>query len=175
MIAGIGLERQAEFPEPRWGTACRPLVEPTRREESVQQEVDRGLAVEVNGDGATDHACPAAEDGHRMRRGAFLCEERLLGVSARVPERDRLPGVEMNAALGEGPAHEVGQGEIHVVAADQHVIADGQPSQEQLAGLLADADQGEVGRAAADIADEELRPRPSVRRRQRSPASASQA
>ena len=48
----------------------------------------------------------------------------------------------------------MGQGQIHVVAAEQHVIADRDARQHQLPGFLADRDEGEIRSAAADVADQ---------------------
>ena len=49
------------------------------------------------------------------------------------------------------------QGQIEIVAAEDQVIADGHAVELHLAAFAAaDADQREVGRAAADVADEDL-------------------
>ena len=51
----------------------------------------------------------------------------------------------------------MGQGQVEVVAAEDQVVADGHAVELHLAALAAaDADQGEVGRAAADVADQNL-------------------
>jgi len=47
------------------------------------------------------------------------------------------------------------QGEIHVVAADQQMIAHRDSLENQFAALFGHADQREIGRAAADIAHQE--------------------
>ena len=47
-----------------------------------------------------------------------------------------------------------GQGEIEIVAAEQKVLADGGSLKLQLAVDEASAHQAEVGRAAADVADQ---------------------
>ena len=53
----------------------------------------------------------------------------------------------------------MGQGKVHIVAAQQNVFPDGDPVQFQFlreaAGRLGDGDEAEVGRAAADVADED--------------------
>ena len=49
----------------------------------------------------------------------------------------------------------MGQGEVHVVAAQQNVIADGHARQHELARFLADGNQRQVGGAAADVADQD--------------------
>ena len=51
----------------------------------------------------------------------------------------------------------MGQGQVEVVAAEDQVIADGHAMELHLAAFAAaDADQREVGGAAADVADEDL-------------------
>ena len=47
------------------------------------------------------------------------------------------------------------QGQVHVVAAEQDVLADGDAGQLQCAVLLGDRDQRQVRGAAADIDDED--------------------
>src|SRR3954454_20695014 len=86
---------------------------------------------------------------------ALLGEEGFLGIAAGVPEGDGLPWIEVDALGGEGGGGVVGEGEVHVVAADERVVADGDAAEGELAFLFGDADQGEVGRAASDVADEE--------------------
>ena len=56
--------------------------------------------------------------------------------------------------VGEPRAHRVRERQVHVVAAEQDVIADRDPLEGERAALLADRDQREVGGAAADVADE---------------------
>ena len=72
-----------------------------------------------------------------------------------MPQRDRLPGIELHALLGEAAGDVVGQRQIHVVAAHQQVIADGDAPQHQFALLFGDADERQVGGAAADVADQQ--------------------
>ncbi len=94
---------------------------------------------------------------HGDRGGVFLQvgEQGLLGGAAGVAQRDSLAGVEALHPLGQGRGHGIRQRQVHVVAAEQDVLADGQPRQGQVAPLVGDGDQGEVGRAAADVADQD--------------------
>ena len=57
--------------------------------------------------------------------------------------------------LGRVRGDRVGQGQVHVVAAQQDVLADGQARQREVARVVVDGDQREVGRAAADVAHEQ--------------------
>jgi len=49
----------------------------------------------------------------------------------------------------------VGQREVHIVAAQQDVIADRQAGKLHLAPLLGNGDEGKIGGAAADIDDQD--------------------
>ena len=57
--------------------------------------------------------------------------------------------------LGKVAADGVGQGEVHVVAAEEDVLTHGQTGQGEVAPLVGHGDQREVGRPAADVADQE--------------------
>ncbi len=48
----------------------------------------------------------------------------------------------------------MGQRQVHVVAAEENVIADRDARQNKLAGLLGHGDQRQVGGTAADVADQ---------------------
>ena len=72
-----------------------------------------------------------------------------------MPERNRLPRVELDRLLLEAPVTEVRQGQVHVVAAHQDMVADRNTAQHQLALLLGDADQRQVGCAAAHVANQQ--------------------
>ena len=79
-------------------------------------------------------------------------EQILLGHAAALPQAAHLPGVELGTFGSKPLLHSIGQGQVHVVTAKQDVLADGHPLQFQLATLIRDRDQAEVGGAAADIA-----------------------
>ena len=65
--------------------------------------------------------------------------------------------------------------EVHVVAAEQDVLADRDALEREVAVALRDGDQAEVGGAAADVAHEDQVADARLRRRQRSPSASSQA
>ncbi len=73
-----------------------------------------------------------------------------------MPEGNRLPGVELEALLGELARHVIGQGQVHVVAADQKVVAHGQPLQHEVARFLGHAHERQIGRTAAHVAHQKL-------------------
>ena len=84
-----------------------------------------------------------------------LREQRLLRDAALVPQRLQLPRVDAMAFALEALLHDAREGEVHVVAAEQDVIADRDALEREVAVVLADEDQAEVGRAAADVAHEQ--------------------
>ena len=55
----------------------------------------------------------------------------------------------------EALLHDAREREVHVVAAEQDVIADRDALEREVAVVLADEDQAEIGRAAADVAHEQ--------------------
>ncbi len=71
-----------------------------------------------------------------------------------VPQRLQLPGVDAVSLLLEPLLHQARERQIHVVAAEQDVIANRDALEREIAVVLADQDQAEVGRAAADVAHE---------------------
>ncbi len=91
-----------------------------------------------------------------------------------MPEPLQLPCVDAVALLFEALLQKSREREVHVVAAEQDVLADGDALEREFAVLLRDGDQGEVGRAAADVADEERSPT-FTRLRHASPCASSHA
>ena len=83
-----------------------------------------------------------------------IAEERFLREPRLVPQPVQLPRVDLVALLLEAHLQHAREGEVHVVAAEQDVLADRHPLEPQLAALLGHGDQAEVGRAAADVAHE---------------------
>ena len=72
-----------------------------------------------------------------------------------MPEAVQLPGVDAMSRRFEPLLEQSREREIHVVAAEQDVLADRDALERQVAVPLADRDQAEVGRAAADVADQD--------------------
>ena len=91
-------------------------------------------------------------------RGAFeraVREERLLRLPGGVRQRDELPAVDLLSAAGDFVLEEVRQGEIHVVAAEEDVVAHRDALQGQVALPLGHRDEAEVGRATAHVDHED--------------------
>src|SRR5690606_4926253 len=66
-------------------------------------------------------------------------------------ESAHLPGVQLRPIGGEFTGHQVGQRQVHIVAAQQNVVAHGHAVRFELAVALEDRDQREVAGAAADV------------------------
>ena len=90
-------------------------------------------------------------------------------------QRQELPGVERLALGLELRLQRIGQRQIHVVAAEQDVLADADALELQVAVDIGDGDQAEIGGAAADVADEDDVARRHQRRATPCPACAVQA
>ena len=73
-------------------------------------------------------------------------------LAARAREAAEL--IELRALLGKPLRHHAGERQIHVVAAEQNMLADRDAFQRQFAALVRDRDQREVRGAAADIDDQ---------------------
>ena len=152
----VGLVGQPQLAETGHRGPRRTIAHLAPREKSLQQQAADAGAIDLDGDCAADHPAAAAEDRDRVFLHARIAGQKgLLGRPAGMPEGDRLPGVELHALFGEASGDEMGQGQVHVVAADQQVVAHGQPLQDQFALLFGHADQRQVGGAAADIADQQ--------------------
>ena len=151
----VGGIRKPDLGEPDATAPCRQVGRCTPRQESVEQDAREHLARQFRLDRSADHLRAAPQHGDRGRVLLGVGEEGLLGRSAGVPERNTLHGIEPFHPLRQRGGHGIGQGEVHVVAAEQDVLADGQPGQGEVAPLVGHRDQGEVGRPAADVADQD--------------------
>ncbi len=153
----VGLVRQAQFAEAGSRPPGRTIADLAMREEAVDQELPDALPIDFRGDRAADQPAAAAEhgDGILFAGRPFGGQQRFLGVAAGVPQGDRLPGVELGSLFGKAAGDEMGQGQVHVVAADQQVISHGHAAQHQFAAFLGHGHQREVGRAAAHVADQQ--------------------
>ncbi len=129
-------------------------------EEAVEDERLGLRARELVVQRAADEPAAARGQGNRPARacafGLCVVEQALLGDATGLGERRELSRLE-TAAIAHARFDAPRQREVHVVAAEQQVIADRVALERGLAVALAgDADQREVGRAAAEIADEHL-------------------
>ncbi len=134
--------------------AGRSLAEHAGKKPSTRHGATSS-ADEVDAHRAADQLAAATEHGHRMRRRAR--SRRAASPSPCGKRATAKPIATDRASSPSPPASSTrsAQGEIHVVAADERVVADRGPAKHQLARLFADFDQREVGRPAADVAHQQ--------------------
>ena len=84
----------------------------------------------------------------------FGLQHALLRDSALLPQRVELHRIQLRVLLRELRLDSARQREIHVVAAEQDVLADSDALKPKFAAFLGDGDQREVGGTATDVDDE---------------------
>ena len=107
---------------------------------------------------AADHLPAAAHHGDGVGDRRLRAEQDFLGIPAGLRQHAVLSRIQA-PCTGQTRLNELGEREVHVVAAEQQVIADGLPHETESALLLHRADEAEIARAAADIDDETQRAR----------------
>ena len=134
--------RQSRAPRRARGSSVTPTfgMKPSMRMRVTSSRVNSSLIVPPT----------SAEPRLGIEIGAFFSfgigEQKLFRLTASVSQRRELPGIQI-LALREM----VREREVHIVAAEQDVIADGHARELQIAILFGYGDQRKVGRAAADI------------------------
>src|SRR5207344_2252553 len=98
-------------------------------------------APKISANRAADEPRALAEDGDRVGVLVGLREQRLLRYAALVPQGLHLPRVNPMPFALEALLHDAREGEVHVVAAEQNVIADGDALERKVAILFPDEDQ----------------------------------
>jgi hypothetical protein len=111
----------------------------------------RPRRAEIEAHRAADQLAAAAEDRDRHLVGRPAAEQLSLARRHAWTSAAVLHRVEL-LALPQSVAGDRGQRQIHVVAAEQDVIADRDPLERERATVVGDLDQREVGGAAADVA-----------------------
>src|ERR1700726_3906502 len=160
---------QPELLQPRLSSSRRHINGGDRREEAVEQRLIQIGALERRGDRSADQPAAFAEDRDWMLGAIRLSEQHLLGDAALMPQGVELPPIDAVTLVFEALLCDAGQCQIHVVAAEQDVIADRDALEREIAVSLADQNQAEIGRPAADVtyqdevADTQL-PAPAVAR-----------
>ena len=152
---GVGGVGETDLGEPGAAAALGEIGWAASRKETIQQDGLQHVARELGLDRAPDDLRAAAQHVHDRRVLLGFRKERFLGTPARVEQADALRGVEPLHAFGQRAGNRVGQGQVHVVAAQKDVLAHGQPREHQVAAFVFHGDQGEVGRSAADVADQD--------------------
>ncbi|MBK8908290.1 MAG: hypothetical protein IPM60_10380 [Rhodospirillales bacterium] len=125
----VGGVRQAQFLERRAG-ADRPLIRVAGWKEAVEQDRVDLVPRHVCGERAGNQTGAARRDGEwkTVLRRAVGGEDVLLEVAAPGHEVVPLAAGEAGAAAGEPWLQEVGKRQVDVVAAEQDMVADGDPA-----------------------------------------------
>ena len=152
-VAHIG---QPHLVQARARAALRRLVGFHDREEAVEDHLPHVGGSQRRVDGATDDRPAPADDRDGLLRRRVRAEQRLFGLPARLGEQRVLCRVELRAA-GQLRLDELRKRQVHVVAAEQQVFADGLADEAEFAPVLDGLDEAEVRRAAADVDDEAAR------------------
>src|SRR6185437_8319525 len=121
------------------------------REKSFEQNFAYFVARNLAALGSTYQASAQAEDIDCMAGGGVIGKQRFFSGAGLLPKRMELQCIQ----LPELALRETGYGEIHVVAAQKKMIADGNAFELQFAALFGDRDQSEIGSAAADVDDQD--------------------
>ena len=103
-------------------------------------------------DGAADELRPLAQqrDWALLRLGRF--EQFFLLDAALMPQTVQLPGVDAVAQGLKPLLQNARQRQVHVVAAQQNVVADGDAFQRQFAVLFGNHNEAEIRGASANVA-----------------------
>ncbi len=103
-------------------------------------------------DGAAHQSRAFTENRDRLLLGFRIrFQELFLGQAAVRPQCLVLPAIDARAFFSQTMRHHSGQGQVHVVAAQQDMFAHGHAVERQFAVRFGYRDEGEVGGAAADI------------------------
>ncbi|MDR8998881.1 hypothetical protein FEP67_05030 [Burkholderia multivorans] len=150
----IARVRQAEFDDRRTRT-LRQLVGRDLRKKAVDDDLLDLAARQLGRTCAADEPAAGTEqrDGHRF--GRIVAEQALLRRAATLDELRQARGRQPRAGLGQARLDEAREREVHVVAAEHQMIADADARKRRLAIVAGrDVDERQIGRAAADVADQ---------------------
>ena len=155
-IAGhgrIGSVGQAEFAEAGLLLAG-PVGQRHAGEEAIEQDLARFVALDHHAHAAADQLRSRAGQVEGERFGTAVDQQILLHASAHPDQHRPLVRIECTAELLLQVPR---QGQVLIVAAQDQVIAYGHPVELDLVSFAAPhADQREIGRTAADVADQDL-------------------
>jgi hypothetical protein len=133
------------------------------REVTLHERRGHFVARELGAQSAADQLRPARRDGDWRRGHLVITEQPLFRTAASVRERGHLPAVDLLAFRFELRLHDVGEREIHVVAAEQDVVPHGHAGQLQRAPLVERSNRRKVSGTAADVHHENDVPWPHLR------------
>ena len=146
--------RQPDFLETHAPQTFRHRVARHRREEPLEQHSIHVVNRQRGLDCAANEPRPAAQQRDRPLGLFGVRQERFLREPGLMPQAVQLPRVDLVSGRFETLLQQTGQREIHVVAAEQDVLADSDALERELTLPLRYRDQAEVRGSAADIADQ---------------------
>src|SRR5262249_20275281 len=120
----IGRVRQPQFLETGLAAARRHVVRADDREEAIDQHLLEIGSPKLATNRAADEPRSLPEHRHGVRLAIRVREERFFRRSTLMPERLQLPSVDSVALGFEALLNKPRQGKVHVVAAEEDVIAD---------------------------------------------------
>ena len=150
----IGRVGQAEFLEGGTAGFERDVGDAGHFEETVEHDLLEGRAVELGREGAGEEAGAAGRDGDGGLVERGVGKEGDFRDAGGVDEGEELPVVDGFSGVFELGAQGVGEREVHVVAAEQEVLADADAFEREISAARRDGDEAEIRGAAADVADE---------------------
>ena len=139
--SGVGGERQAQLAQTHAPLALGLLAQIGAGKEAVDQHRLHVAAQERGLDRSADDLGAAAEHHHRRLGGVAAAEQQFFCAAAGVHQRRELPVVELGRL--QPRADRVRQRQIHVVAAEQDVIADRDPLERQVAASASPTEMSE--------------------------------
>ena len=151
---GIGCVGEAELLDAGLAGPLGQVVQHGLRKETGQDSFHDLLATHLCAQRSSDQAAASSRNGNRSSFGVTR-QQSLFCLPAGMAESSPLGAVELFAAASELFFHLGGDGEIHVVAAEEKMIADGNAPEAQLFSAGLDLDQTEITRSTTDIADED--------------------
>ena len=145
--------REAHFVQAAASAAAGLGVTRDAREEAVEEQLTHLGGRKRSVLRAADDLAATPHHRHRVIRRGVGPEQRLLGKPACLGQHAILGGVQASGA-GQPGLDEFGNRQIHVVAAEQQMIADGLADEAEFALLFDGLNQAKVTGAAAHIDDQ---------------------
>ena len=147
---GVG---QTQLPQPNALIVGRQVVRRGSRQKAPRQHLHHVASRQLRGERAAHHGSPAAQHTDGKAFQVRLAEQPFLGGAAGAAQRVALAHTELGRVklLFHAPR----QRQVKVVSSQQQVLADCGSLKLHLAIDHADPNQAEVGRAAANVANQD--------------------
>ncbi len=151
---GIGGVGKPKLREPQARPRHRTRIGGDHWKEAVDDRLRHFVACQLRPKRPAQKRRTSRSERDRRHRQGRIAEQFLFGLSACVDEARLLPAVDRLALSLELLPNHVRQGEIHVVAAEQDMVAHCDSNEIEGPVLFDRSDRGEVGCPAADVDDE---------------------